>query len=133
MCKVLLAAGANVTLVDMSSEACKLAKEIAPRVVTMVGDAITYLEGSPPRYDLYIAMGLLEYLPPTALDVLFRCCYNELILYVGVVEGHLEYATRVTVYSRKDIAQMARNYGWVQVAEHIHNEVIFAKYRRIDA
>lgn len=128
--KRLFAAGAKrVVVVDFAQRALDIVKALEPRVETVCGDAIEYLHAVVEQFDVTIAMGILDYLPPTALKVIFDKAPSKwLLLYTPTVEGVLEYETRVTAYTRTDIAIAAEH--WKLLRSLPTRESVFALYCR---
>lgn len=131
--KALIEGGASrVLLVDISSIACQIAKHIAPNVDTIVLDAISFLESNKEQFDITIAMGLLEYLPSSALASLLRYTPSpELVINMDACEGYMLYETRTCVYSHKDVTKALAEYSWEVVKQYNLTEHTFGKYRRI--
>lgn len=123
----------RLTIIDFSQEACALARQFAPSAEVICVDVIAYLRGCHDKYDLTVAMGILDYLPAGSLTELFaKAPSRELLINSPVCEGYLhQYETRVVVYSRKDITEAAANNGWWRVRGYDQHEHEFALYRRL--
>lgn len=123
-----------VVLVDFSQEACRQAQAISPRTKIVCADVMTYLSNCTDRFDIVLALGILDYMPPTGLDLLFdRAPSKLLIVNTPICEGYLhQYDTRITVYSRDDIKKAANRHGWKLSRRLPQKEHEFARYRRSD-
>lgn len=137
--KALFAKGARwVTVVDCSKVGASLAHDIEPRIEYICDDAISVLRREQfdtmglLAVDATICMGLVCYMPAGSLQLICRLAPGkELILNLPVVEGYLEYTTRVTVYSREDVHHATEDNGWRKVSEHKSQEHVFAKYKKV--
>lgn len=135
LCRAMEKAEAYV-LVEKSAEALKIAKKIAPWTQTV--EAALFPNPSifgihvNICYDITVAMGLLHYLPPFALDALFYFAPSQaLIINEPIAEGYLEqYETRQTIYSLKDFAQLSERHNWRLVKTFTSTEHHFARYER---
>lgn len=120
------------TLVDMSGEALRVAKDIAPWSHTIEADAFQFLSSNTEGYDITVAMGLLDYCPDDSLDKLMELTpSNELVINASACEGYLLYKTRVTVYSKRDIIEACRKHAWRIDNSHPQAEHTFARFKRI--
>lgn len=131
-------------LVDMSKEGCRIAKEVAPWIAPPIcGDVLDYLgrnvlarENERPRvfaqeYDVTVAIGLVEYLPPDGMDRLFRDCPSPALAFTTAVkEGYLQYQARVVCPDRDDVARSAERWGWKIVREMKKPDHVWARYER---
>lgn len=131
------------TLVELSGEAIRIAKQVAPWTMAYRCDVLDYLrknvlaseDGRPTvfshEYHVTVAIGLVEYLPPEGMDDLFRLCPSPVLAFTTAVkEGYLQYALRITVPTREEVAEVAERHGWKVTRELKRPDHVWARFER---
>jgi hypothetical protein len=123
----------DYTLVDVSQAVCGYVSGKVPQSKVVCADALTYLWKCDDTFDVVLCFGILEYCHPGALADLCCCCpSNVLCLGVSVGESYLQYAYRVTAYSKRDVEEITSDAGYRRVIDLNLSSHVWARFERID-
>lgn len=130
-------------LVEISEEAIRIAKSVAPWTMAYRCDVLDYLkknvlaseDGKPTvfshEYHVTVAVGLVEYFPEGGMGDLFRLCPSPTLAFTTAVkEAYLKYPLRITVPTREEVAEVAEKYGWRVTRELKRPDHVWARYER---
>ena len=114
--------------VDYSQEACNRARAHCT-VHNM--DVMKYLQMPTQPFDVTIACGIIEYLPPSSLWRLFNLVPSPVLVFgVSTAEAYLQYPARITIPSRTNVLDAATEFGWKMVRELPMPSHVWARFER---
>jgi len=130
LCRAVPATGGRLTVVEYALTACRVVEELGCEPIYQ--DIVEFLRFDTTKFDVALMFGVIDYLPPGSLDLLFERCPSP-VLATGIPcgESYLQYKSRTCAYSRLDVLAAASKHGWtVEDIEAERTSHTWGRFRR---